>query len=68
MSRARNLYRDDPDAFSAEVRAYADKVRPLTGKLPFGQAVEAFLTHEDRLEGLTSDERLEAESLSLIHI
>lgn len=68
MSRARDLYRDDPDAFCTEVHAYADKVRPLTGKLPFSQAVEAFLAHEDKLEGLTSDERLEAESIEAYQI
>lgn len=56
---ARELYERDPEGFSAEVRAYADRMRPLAGNLAFGQAMRAYLDHSDKLEGLDDDGRRE---------
>lgn len=57
MSRARDLYRDDPEKFSAEVRAYADKMRPIAGNLAFGDALQSYLQTEDKLERMGPGER-----------
>lgn len=63
MTAARELYRTDPDEFSAAVREYSERIKPLAGNLSFGQAMASFLQTEDRRAQMSPAERDEFDAV-----